>query len=167
MYSLQFQFCQSCTIFLFPALIDSVKSNLALQLGNRGYLHGSFQNTRLDEIDSLRYQLNIDLNEGEPTYIKRVFVLGLDSASNLKLLPSFGFMEGRIFNKFTMEENISDALTYFEDNGYPFAKIIVSSIYFFHLEMSCQNFSSMILFSQINCRQSEYHINFQNKAYSI
>ncbi len=130
---------------IFPALIDSVKSNLALQLGNRGYLHGSFQNTRLDEIDSLRYQLNIDLNEGEPTYIKRVFVLGLDSASNLKLLPSFGFMEGRIFNKFTMEENISDALTYFEDNGYPFAKIIVSSIYFYNDSTSGEHLADINL----------------------
>ncbi len=43
----------------------------------------------------------------------------------------FEYMQGQIFNKFELEDDISNALTYFEDNGYPFAKIIVSSIYFY------------------------------------
>ena len=116
---------------IFPAIIDSVKTNLALQFGNRGYLHSTFQNSKLGEIDSAHYQLNIDLKEGEPTYVKNVFITGLDSISNDKILPSFMFMEGQIFDKFSLEQNINSALTYFENNGYPFAKIIVSSIYFY------------------------------------
>ncbi len=117
---------------VFPALLDSVKSNLALQLGNRGYLHGTFRDTKLNEIDSLHYQLLIDVNEGEPTYVKKITITGLDSASIQRILPTFGFMEGHIFDKFLLEQNINDALTYFEDNGYPFAKIIVASIYFYN-----------------------------------
>jgi outer membrane protein assembly factor BamA len=37
-------------------------------------------------------------------------------------------LQGDIFSKYDLEENISETLTYLENNGYPFAKVVVSSI---------------------------------------
>ncbi len=115
-----------------PNLIDSIKSKLALQFGSLGYFHGSFENTKLQQTaDSSKYKLNIFIKEGEPTYINKLEITGLDSSLNSKILPMFAFIDGRIFNKNEIEGDISTALSYFENNGYPFAKIIISSIYFF------------------------------------
>ena len=115
-----------------PSLIDSIKSRLALQFGNRGYFHSTFEKSKLERsTDSLKYKLNLVINEGEPTFIKNIYFSGLDSLLSLRIPPMFNYMKGRIFNKFEIEDNISSALSYFENNGYPFAKIIISSVYFF------------------------------------
>ncbi len=117
---------------VFPNLIDTLKSKLALQFGNRGYFHCAFEKTFLENNpDSLKLKLSIAVEEGEPTYVNKMIITGLDSLFSLRIIPMFDYMKGRIFNKFELEENISSALSYFENDGYPFAKIIVSSIYFF------------------------------------
>jgi len=116
---------------IFPGMIDSIKANLALQFGNHGYFHSSFQNTRLEKIDSTHYQIRIDVDENNPTYVKNIIISGLDSISYKKIFQPFNFMEGNILDKYHLEENINNTLTYFENNGYPFAKIIISSIYFY------------------------------------
>ncbi len=117
---------------IFHGIIDSVKSRLALQLANRGYLHSIFNGTRLiNTTDTGKVILIISLKEGKPTYIKKLITSGLDSASAQEVMPDFEFLKNTIFNKFDLEQNISRALTYFEDNGYPFARVIISSIYFY------------------------------------
>ncbi len=117
---------------IFPGLLDSVKSRLALQFGNRGYLHSSFEKTKLEnDPDSLHLKLDIDLDEGKPTYSNQIKFSAFDSALSQKILPMFDFIKGKIFNKFIIEKNISNALTYLENSGYPFSKITISSIYFY------------------------------------
>lgn len=114
-----------------PDLIDSVKSRLALQLGNRGYMHSSFEKIRTGyKPDSLHINIGITIEDGEPTYIRKIIYNGLDSLNSTAVLPFFSFMEGSIFNKYDLEDNIAKSLSYFENNGYPFAKITVSSVYF-------------------------------------
>ncbi len=156
---------------IFPALIDSVKSNLALQFGNRGYLHSSFKNSNLEEIDSAHYQLNIVLEEGEPTNVKNIFISGIDSVSNNKIILPFMFLKGRTFDKFSLEQDINSALTYFENNGYPFAKIIISSIYFYTDSTSGEYFADINLKAErgIYCKIDRIEIdgNLSTKDYVI
>ena len=117
---------------IFPGIIDSVKSRIALQLGNRGYLHSIFNGTALEySADSQSVILVIALKEGEPTYVNQIITSGLDSSLSAKILPMFEYLRKQIFNKFELENDISLALTYYENNGYPFAKIIIPSIYFY------------------------------------
>lgn len=117
---------------IFPGIIDSVKSRIALQLANRGYLHSNFNGTQIkNTADTGKVELIISLNEGQPTYVNKIITTGLDSSTSLKIMPSFEFLKNQIFNKFDIENDISGALTYFENNGYPFAKVIISSIYFY------------------------------------
>ena len=115
-----------------PDLVDSIKSRLALQFGNNGYFHSSFGKTSVSyKPDSLHVNIDITVDDGEPTYVKKIFYSGLDSISLTRVLPLFSFMEVNIFNKYVLEANISKSLTYFENNGYPFAKITVPSVHFY------------------------------------
>jgi outer membrane protein insertion porin family len=136
-----------------PALIDTVKSRLAVQFGNNGYFHSSFEKTHLIyKPDSLHINIDITVNDGDPTYIGKIFYSGLDSLSEKMVIPFFSSMEGGIFNKFELEENISKSLGYFENNGYPFAKVKVSSVYFYS--------------DAVNGRYlAELHINFSRENF--
>ncbi len=113
-------------------IIDTIKSRIAFQLAQRGYLHSIFKDTKLvNPTDSLKVDLKISINEGKPTYINNLKFLDVDSSFNSKILPMFEYLHGQIFNKFELENDISNALIFYENNGYPFAKIVVSSIYFY------------------------------------
>ncbi len=157
---------------IFPGIIDSVKSRLALQLANRGYLHGNFNGTRIENTpDSGYVNLVISLKEGQPSYVNKIITTGLDSVTGQEIMPDFEFLNNRIFNKFNLEQDISQALTYYEDNGYPFAKIIISSIYFYKDTSAGNYFADIYLkFDKgIFCRIDKIEIagNNSTKAYVI
>ena len=130
----------------YPDITDTIKSRLALQFANNGYFHSSFENTSISyKPDSLHIRINITVKDGEPTFIKRLYHSGLDSLDSLKVLPFFRFMASKIFNKYELEGNISNSLAYFENNGYPFAKITVSSVYFYSDSTQCEYFADVHL----------------------
>ena len=115
---------------VFPGMIDSVKSRIAKQLSLRGYLNFKFEDEKVAySPDSQKVDLLINISEGSPTYVRDINIGGLDSIDN-KITTMFDFQRGNVFNKYDLEENISETLTYLENNGYPFAKIIVSSVDF-------------------------------------
>jgi len=116
---------------LFPNIIDSIKTRLAANLGEQGYFHADFSRTRFEESsDSQHVNLIIAVDEGNPTYVNKIYFSGLDSVKDKNIISSFNFLVGHIYSKFDLEGNISSSLKYFQDNGYPFAKAIVSSVYF-------------------------------------
>ena len=116
----------------YNGIIDSVKSRLAHNIGERGYLHSSFEGTKIvSSQDSGFVIFKLFIKEGEPTEINNFSITDNDSVSREKISSLFSYLQGQIFNKFEIEQNITDALTYFEDNGYPFAKILISSLDFY------------------------------------
>ncbi len=117
---------------LYKGLIDSVKTRLAANLSMLGYFHADFSKTQIEFYpDSQHVRLLINVKENPPTYIKNIFVSGLDSSSDRNIKSSFDFLEEHIYNKYDLEENISNALQHYQNHGYPFAKIIIESVYFF------------------------------------
>jgi outer membrane protein assembly factor BamA len=115
---------------VFPGMIDSVKSRIAKQLSLRGYLNFKFEDEKVAySPDSQKVDLLINISEGSPTYVRDINIGGLDSIDN-KITTMFDFQRGNVFNKYDLEKNISETLTYLENNGYPFAKIIVTSVDF-------------------------------------
>ncbi|MHB8579772.1 MAG: BamA/OMP85 family outer membrane protein [Ignavibacteriaceae bacterium] len=127
------RWCQVSTgTKIFPGLLDSIKTRLALHFGEEGYFHAEFQGSKIElSPDSQHVKLIIKIDEGEPTYVKKIFLTGLDTSSDNNIFSSFNFLENHIYSKSNLEENIISALSYFQNNGYPFAKIIISSIYFY------------------------------------
>ncbi|MHB9011665.1 MAG: BamA/OMP85 family outer membrane protein [Ignavibacteriaceae bacterium] len=117
---------------IFPGYLDSIKTRLALHFGAEGYFHAEFQGSKIElSPDSQHVKLIIKIDEGEPTYLKKIFFTGLDTVSDNNIFSSFDFLENHIYSKSNLEENILSALNYFQNNGYPFAKIIISSFYFY------------------------------------
>jgi outer membrane protein assembly factor BamA len=117
---------------IFNGIVDSVKTRIAHNLAMRGYLHSNFDGTKIEDTpDTQKVDLNISIIQGDASYIKKINITGIDSLDSLKVMPEFNFSVGRIFNKFDLEDDISNILTYFEDNGYPFAQISIPTVYFY------------------------------------
>ena len=115
---------------LFPGIIDSIKSRIAKQLGMMGYLNFKFEDENLTySPDSQKVNIELNISEGDPTYIRKININGADSIDS-RIINAFDFQQGHIFNKYDLEESISETLTYLENNGYPFAKIEIASIDF-------------------------------------
>jgi len=115
---------------LFPGIMDSIKNRIAKQLALMGYLDFEFDDEKITySPDSQKVDLTINISEGKPTYVRRIIIDGADSIDS-RIINLFGFREGQVFNKYGLEENISETLTYLENNGYPFAKVVISSIDF-------------------------------------
>jgi outer membrane protein assembly factor BamA len=108
--------------------LDSVKARIAKNLGERGYFNALFEGTELIPLDSVKHKLIIRVREGEPTIINKIFYSGEDRDSIPEIVQAFRFMEGGVFNRIELEENIARLLTLFENNGFPFARVEIVSL---------------------------------------
>jgi outer membrane protein assembly factor BamA len=65
---------------LFQGMMDSIKTRIAYQLGSRGYLHVEFDNESVKySSDSQMVAIEIEITEGEPTFVRKININGLDS----------------------------------------------------------------------------------------
>ncbi|PID58384.1 MAG: hypothetical protein CR986_07705 [Ignavibacteriae bacterium] len=108
-----------------------VEKNLTKLLNDRG-----FYNFKLNEIktDSLKLpnkiEYNIFLNEGEASFLTKINVEAETKDDSLKTKKILLSLLDRPFIKKELESSISNILSYYENNGYPFAKVKVKSIIF-------------------------------------
>ncbi len=118
---------------LAPGLLDTIKINIAAELGKRGYLQSRFDSTSADlSPDSQDVNINIAVDEGDPTYINRFIYVGADSIDTVKIIPLFDFLNGDRLNKYEIEQSMADALDYYEDSGNPFARLVLNSVYIYY-----------------------------------
>jgi len=115
---------------LTKGIEDSIKANIIRQFAARGYVNGKFEITSTVTPDTQKAALFITIQDGEPAYVRNIIFENADAVDSSNFIPAFGFMEGQIFNKYTIESNIGEILTYYEDNGYPFIKVVISSVSF-------------------------------------
>jgi outer membrane protein assembly factor BamA len=114
-----------------PGIIDSVKSRLALNYADIGYFHCIFNVTNLiSSPDSQGVDLSISIKENDPTYLRKIKFINASKSDSTEIMPLFSYLAGSVFEKASLESNISTALTYYENNGNPFSKIIISSLNF-------------------------------------
>lgn len=112
-------------------LLDSALAAIASNLSSRGYLNAKFAGSELVyNGDSSSINVNLFVDEGSPTYIRKIHIMNLDSLETADIYKSFSFLEGDIFNKARLEELIDEQLVKFENSGHPFAKIKIASINF-------------------------------------
>lgn len=110
-------------------LLDSALNKLARQLSARGYLHSFLENSNIVyNEDSSQAVINLIIDEGKPTFIRNIVISKTDST--FEVSNAFSFLEGQILNKVELEEVIDDLLKKYENNGYPFAAIKLTSINF-------------------------------------
>jgi outer membrane protein insertion porin family len=114
---------------IFNGILDSAKSRIAENILLNGYFYFKFNITDLIiSNDSLTYDIVIDIDEGEPVIINEIYFEDADSTTDETLLQSFNFLKGKIYNKTELELNIDQLLEHFENSGYPFAKVSITSL---------------------------------------
>ena len=116
----------------FPGILDSSYSRISSALSYNGYFNFSFEGSQV-EFSSDSQQVNILLNvdEGQPTVIKNLFFSSSDSLNIENYLSSFDYLKGEIFNRYEIESIIGELLKNLENQGFPFAKIIIRSVYLY------------------------------------
>lgn len=100
---------------------------------NAGYFHFKIDSVNLVQTeDSQTNVLHCFLQEGEPTFIHRLIFSGVDSLSEKNILREAEDLEETIFTKQKIENYIELIFNALDEEGYPFAKINIESIYFFN-----------------------------------
>jgi outer membrane protein insertion porin family len=130
---------------LTKGIEDSIKHNIAKSFAARGYINGIFEITSTVTPDTQKATLIINIKDGQPANVKNIIFENADAVDSTNFLPAFGFMEGQIFNKFEIENNIGEILTYYENNGYPFIKVVISSVVFYSDSASGNYFADIRL----------------------
>ena len=130
---------------LTKGIEDSIKANIAKQFAARGYVNGRFEITTTITPDTQKAAIIINVKDGQPANVRDIIFENSDKVDSTNFIPAFGFMEGQIFNKFNIESNIGEILTYYENNGYPFIKVVITSVTFINDSTSRNSFADIRL----------------------
>lgn len=114
---------------IFKGIEDTVKFRLARNFAARGYTNSTFD-VSVAPIDTQKSAVNIFVKDGEPSYVDKIILENASELDSAEFIPSLDFLDGRIFNKFDLEDNIRNILAYYENNGYPFIKVVIVSVDF-------------------------------------
>lgn len=118
---------------LYDGIMDTIKNRIAYNLVLNGYFNPDFTGTEMEiSPDSQFVNISVSINEGNPTYVNKIFLTCNDSLWLQNIQSAFDYLKGLVLNKFEIEENINDALTNLENEGHPFASFTITSIYFYY-----------------------------------
>jgi len=95
-----------------------------------GYFHFRIDSITTED-DTTLHKTNIFITEGLPTAIHKVILTGADSILDKYLLEQAENLEGTIFTKQQTENFIEQIFNKLDEEGFPFAKVNVASVYFF------------------------------------
>ena len=113
---------------IVPHMLDTVKKNIYLEIQKLGFFDAKLDSSRVIPVDTAFAVFLISIDEGSRAGIRQIRYLNADKTDSLNIIPKFDFLVNRNFNKFELEENISQSLSFYENNGFPFAKIIIESL---------------------------------------
>ena len=131
---------------IYNGILDSVKSKIARNILLQGYYFFNFTNAELIiSNDSSKFDIILDIDEGYPVLINNIYLDGIDTTSGMKIIKQFEYLKGQVFNKQEIELNIEQLLTGFENSGYPFAKIQITSVNVYQDSVNKENFADLYL----------------------
>jgi outer membrane protein insertion porin family len=131
---------------IFNGILDSVKSKIAKNILLQGYYFFNFTNAELIvSNDSAKFDIILEIDEGYPVVINNIYLDGIDTTSDMNIVKQFDYLKSQIFNKQEVERNIEGLLTWFENTGYPFAKIKITSVNVYQDSVSKENFADLYL----------------------
>ncbi len=150
-------------------ICDSIKKNILNSLQQEGFYNADV-NIKYIPVDSYHVKLIFLINENEPTYISKIeYKVEREDSSFIK--NKLSQLGGKIFRKYYIENMFNDLLDYYENNGYPFASIKISSIYFYSDSLNNKNYVKIFLDlnkgEQIKIQHIEIEGNTKTKDYVI
>ena len=131
---------------IYNGILDSVKSKIARNILLQGYYFFNFTNAELVvSNDSSKFDIILEIDEGYPVVINNIYLDGIDTTSGMNIIKQFEYLKGQVFNKQEIELNIEELLTGFENSGYPFAKIQITSVNVYQDSVNKENFADLYL----------------------
>ena len=131
---------------IYNGIVDSVKSKIARNLLSQGYYYFNFINSELIvSSDSTIFSILLAIDEGNPVIVKNIFFDVVDSTFDTSVFKQFEYLKGQIFNKQGIEFNIEQLLNGFENSGFPFAQIQISSVSVYNDSSSERGFADIYL----------------------
>lgn len=115
---------------IFRGIEDSIKNRIIKELANKGFYNCGIS-AEIFNLDSGTVSININIKEGTPTYINRIYSLESDSSDKDFIESRIQFLENKVLDKDQLESTFSELLDYYENIGNPFAFVKIESIYFF------------------------------------
>lgn len=113
---------------IFPGITDTIKSRISLNLIKNGFHFFEIQRVETDSLDSASVKIRIEVKEDNPTEISEIQFVDIDSTDIPFLQSSFEFLKGEILTQHDFELAVNGLLDHFEENGYPFTKVIIKSV---------------------------------------
>lgn len=111
--------------------VDSLVTDLINKnLLQEGYFNYKINSIWLDTTNIRTNTIHLSISEGENTKIREIKFFEESSKDSLVDSDYFDSLIGDSFTKNRLEQSIESALLFFENNGYPFAKINIQSIHF-------------------------------------
>ncbi|MEW6507583.1 MAG: BamA/TamA family outer membrane protein [Bacteroidota bacterium] len=129
---------------VFPGIEDSIKNRISKALRSEGYYNFRINRISLSRVDSSSSKIVLDINENSPTLINKVYFNHAQADSTF-LNRTFSELTGKIFSINTIITTAESILTYYENNGYPFANVRIESIFFFDDSTNNNHYANIYL----------------------
>jgi len=130
----------------FAGIEDTLKKRISFNLNQNGYFNYGNLEIQLklqgaeDKVD-----ITINIDEGPPTYFKNFIVENVSKPDSDFVVTLFNNLSAEIFNKYELENTISEILTYYENNGKPFAVVKLNSFNFYTDSMSGKKLTDVFI----------------------
>lgn len=129
----------------FNGISDSIADRILRGLSANGYYFSKINSVDTKELDSSSLNILVNVEEDFPTIISTIDFILDDSTDAEYFENRFSSIIGKTMNKYNFEEIIQEILTHYENNGYPFIKITVQSIYFDNDSLTSERTASLVL----------------------
>jgi len=130
----------------FPGIIDTSLSRISTNLISNGYFNFIFEGSQFElSSDSQKVNLFLNVDEGQPTFVKELFFKASDSVNLDDFNSSLNYLKGEIFNRYEIETSISSLLTDFENRGFPFAAVKIQSVHLYDDSVSEDHYADIYL----------------------
>jgi outer membrane protein assembly factor BamA len=130
----------------YQGILDTSLSRISTNLIFNGYFNFTFEGSQFElSSDSLKGSLLLNVDEGQPTFVKELFFKASDSVDIDDFISSLNYLKGEIFNRYEIETSISSLLTDFENRGFPFAAVKIQSVHFYDDSISKDHYADIYL----------------------
>jgi len=128
----------------FRGIEDSIRSRIFNGLKEKGYFHSSFNEIKVEKIDSSKSLLSINLSEGKPTLINKIHLHKL-SRDSVQLTNILSQLNDSQFTRANIEVVFSEILDYCENHGFPFASVKLESVEFTNDSLKENYFANLFM----------------------
>jgi len=130
----------------YLGILDTSLSRISANLISNGYFNFAFEGSQFElSSDSQKVNLLLNVDEGQPTFVKELFFKSSDSVNIDDFISSLNYLKGEIFNRYEIETSISSLLTDFENRGFPFASVKIQSVHFYDDSVSDEHYADIYL----------------------